>query len=667
MENERGTTERWARAELAGCVALALLAGGWWLAAAATGAAAAMAAAWLAFAGSLGWLMAWRMRHLRETIGEGADEEELAFLGRVGVPATRLAMALVLGHAGYALLGRADPVPVEAVALPGMALAGALAALAFVAAAFYGHYGAQPGREAVKAGVCWFRAQAALGATICGVFALSRAGPAWPVEMVGRLAAGVAAAVGAEAATCALAEWFRPRSRRREPMPPNASALLDVLTGARAVRRSLGDALNYQFGFEVSRSWFLRLANRSAWPMVLVAGGSLWLLSCMVVVDPGERVAILRLGRLRADVLGPGLHAKAPWPIDRVVRIDVDGLRRIHVGSHRPIEKGGEVYRVDEPVLWNNPHGLTADEMLIVAPPADMPVTEPMEMADGRGRAPSVSLVGVDVHVDYRIGDLASFLRAAADAEALFRQVAEAETSRALYRCDVDAVLGEGLAEAVRELAVRLREEVGARRLGIEVVAVGFSGAHPPQAVAAEFHETVVARQQREAEIQNAQGAATRRAVEMAGPGAADLLAAMERAEDLARADADAADLAAAQAELEWRLGRAEGYVAELLADAAAYRWARDHAEGGKAERFAREVELFRVGPVFYPRWRHLGVVERTMREARKFVLLSGREKTVLRFQFGRRGESVAPGSGAAGYLRFPEFSYRDDSEDPYP
>ncbi len=66
-----------------------------------------------------------------------------------------------------------------------------------------------------------------------------------------------------------------------------------------------------------------------------VAGlGLAWLSTALFTVDQSEQAIVTRFGRPLDGVRGPGLHAKAPWPIDTVVRIDA----RLLVFDNEPIE-----------------------------------------------------------------------------------------------------------------------------------------------------------------------------------------------------------------------------------------------------------------------------------------------------------------------------------------
>ena len=76
--------------------------------------------------------------------------------------------------------------------------------------------------------------------------------------------------------------------------------------------------------------------RRAVYPIALGVGVLAvgWLLTIPFAVDQTEQALVTRFGRPVGGVRGPGLHLKAPWPIDRVVRVDA----RLLVLDNEPIE-----------------------------------------------------------------------------------------------------------------------------------------------------------------------------------------------------------------------------------------------------------------------------------------------------------------------------------------
>lgn len=497
-------------------------------------------------------------------------------------------------------------------------------------------------------------------------------GFAAPLRAISLLVPAVMAATGAEIGMFLFLDRFRPRRRGEEPRPAFDSRLLGLLLHSEGMGQTLWEAMDYQFGFEVSKSWFLRLCARSLWAWIFLAGGTLLVFSAIVIVEPHQQALTFRFGRLRGMPLKPGLHWKAPWPVDAVEIYDVSGVRRIHIGSHRPDTPGGEVYLADVPILWSNLHGVKAEEFLVVAPSTDsMEAVGPARgnmndpaRTDG-AKPPSVNLMGGDIFVEYRIADLREFALASSSTEHFFAQIAEAKTSRELFRYDIDALLGSGRIEAENRLRQRLREAVADHELGIEVLKVGFAGTHPPMEVADAFHETIIARQERLTAIQDAESYATQVKIEAAGTlkQANELVRRIDTLEKGENAG-EQSSFAASRDQAERVLSTAGGRVAEEMADARGYRWWRENQERGKSERFLREIELCRIGPQMFPRWKYLSVLERGLENAKKYILLADRERLVLRFNFLNPADAMRDANNAS--RRMPGPPAWEDSEGVY-
>jgi modulator of FtsH protease HflK len=485
------------------------------------------------------------------------------------------------------------------------------------------------------------------------------------LRMLCRIASLCMLLLGAEVVILAFLGFLRPRRRGEVPRAGFDSLLLSVLLPTVSLRQTFCELVEYQFGFGLTGTSLARFCTRVAWRWVFLFALLSWLLSAAAVIGPAEKGMIVRLGKLKGKPLGAGLHWKVPWPIETVTVEDVCVIRRLHVGSHEPRQPGGDIYLADAPILWSNLHGISQDELIVVAPSADalrMLETHSRPGTTGEhdqsGRPSSVNLLGGDVLVEYRICDLRAWLLAAIDPASLLRQIAERETSRELLRYDIDALLSGGRLQAEEQLLARLRRM--APQLGVEILRVGLSGTHPPMDVAEEFHETIIARQQRKSQIENARSYAARTRIEAVGDcaRAETLVVAINRLEDADAAAEAADDGADPHAVTEELLDTAGGAVAEEMAEARGYRWQRENEEWGKAARFRQQVDLYRRGPEIYSRAMYFGTLERGLKAARKYLLLANSDRLVLRLgttaypQFlarqpaeGATGRGLAPGT----------------------
>ena len=148
---------------------------------------------------------------------------------------------------------------------------------------------------------------------------------------------------------------YRPRRAGESPRPAFDSNVLALFATPDRVIKSVGGAISYQLGFDVTKGWLWQLLSRRM-PLLLGVGLIvLWLLTSIVTVEPHQRAMILRWGRPVQSDVAPGLHFKAPWPIDTVyvpeyytkddkgrLRLQdrtVTGLRRVELGTNPQIER----------------------------------------------------------------------------------------------------------------------------------------------------------------------------------------------------------------------------------------------------------------------------------------------------------------------------------------
>ena len=119
-----------------------------------------------------------------------------------------------------------------------------------------------------------------------------------------------------------LLEIYRPRVKGREVRLIYDSRIIGLLSQPESLFTTAAHALDYQFGFKVSDTWFFQFLQRAfAW-IVLAQFAILVLSTAFVVIDTGEQALLERFGKPVAGraILEPGWHFKWPWPVDKVHR-----------------------------------------------------------------------------------------------------------------------------------------------------------------------------------------------------------------------------------------------------------------------------------------------------------------------------------------------------------
>ena len=407
---------------------------------------------------------------------------------------------------------------------------------------------------------------------------------------------------------------YRPRTPGVEPRACFDSRLLGLLAEPGGIAHSVAEALNYQFGFKVSQTWFYQLMERWLVPLALVGAVALWLLTSVVVVQPYEHVIIERFGAQLnpggedaqgeplPEPLGPGLHFKWPQPIDTARAYNTGQLHQISVGWQEFAAEPDYERHDKDVLLWTDARhlGLAHFDFLVCPNPSRQDATERPRTAwseDDKGRVEDVPvhMLRMQVTVQYRIcaDRLHLYSQAMSDPHQTIRDVAWEE----LVRFNASSTPGYLMGDELSQIGDALRRDISARvqDVGLEVVYVGVENVHPETTVAQAYREVIQAEHEKVAairgarvtqeqelsqaagDVQQAQRLATtieraRRAAERQNTAAAELRgvepAVIERltqeldaAGDLLRARVEAATTLedirarAAQAEEDYRLG----------------------------------------------------------------------------------------------------------------
>ncbi len=550
----------------------------------------------------------------------------------------------------------------EAPALPEepilvMALCAGIAFAGFVTSRFLAGMARQRAWQFLQASAAYHMGAVLIGGLLAVAFALARYDSTLLLRYLTPFIPILMGLVGAEILINLILGIYRPRRPGEPQRPAFDSRILGLLALPGGIAKTLQEAVNYQFGFEVTRGWFWKLLEKAALPLFLFGIAVLLGASCVVVVEPHQQALVFRLGALQDKPLGPGLHAKWPWPLATVELHDVTRIHEIRVGSGGAAEADEEGHahgaeEADEPILWTNDHGSHAGGLLIVASApyaaddAPMPKSGAEGEQDDTGSAPSVSLIQADLPVQYRISDLAAFTRRARDAQGLITDLAEREVSRLLYARDIDTLLGPDRALIGPALKQRIQQAADAMGLGVEIVFVGMAAVHPPRNVAEEFHQSVEALLERETRIEEARESEIETLAVVAGRVdlANRIVSEIERLESLP----PAADPAAQQqrAELEARIDplmrTAGGEAARRIAEARAYRWQRENEERGNADRFNEELRAHQAAPRVYRMRKYLEALREGLADARKYLRIGDCKDLEIRLDLEYLGDDLS-------------------------
>jgi membrane protease subunit HflK len=197
----------------------------------------------------------------------------------------------------------------------------------------------------------------------------------------------------------------------------------------------------------------------------------IWLLSGIYIIEPAERGIVLRFGAFNS-VTEPGPNWHIPYPIETVVKVNVDQLRS----------------------LRHTAQMLTRDE----------------------------NIVDVELTVQSRIQDAADYLFQDSSPDKTIHDATETAVREAIGKNNLDFILTEGRSVVATQIQNGIQDLLNTYKTGLVVTSVNMQPAKPPEAVKAAFDDAIKAREDKERQeneahayanevVPKARGAAARR------------------------------------------------------------------------------------------------------------------------------------------------------------
>ena len=124
----------------------------------------------------------------------------------------------------------------------------------------------------------------------------------WPLMVLALLVPAVMVLLGIETLLAFVFGIYRPRRADDVVRPAFDSRLLGWLTSPESIGKIVSETLNYQFGFEITKSWFYVLLGRALTPLILAGLLILVGLTSVVIVSPNEQAVITDRGRFRREL-----------------------------------------------------------------------------------------------------------------------------------------------------------------------------------------------------------------------------------------------------------------------------------------------------------------------------------------------------------------------------
>jgi len=311
---------------------------------------------------------------------------------------------------------------------------------------------------------------------------------------VGRALCIVLGLITLETLAGLVLEIYRVRLKGKDARLLYDSRLVGLLGQPEALITTAAHALDYQFGFKVSETWFYRFLEKALAWLVLAQLGILVLSSCIAVIPPGEQALLERMGKPVAgrSVIGPGLHFKLPWPIDQVYRYRTEQIQSFIVGAQPETLKT---------IQWTVPHA-QEDNFLVANRSSEAAASA--NQAGGHP-TPPVSLLSISIPVQFQITNLVEWAYINQEPATLLQQLSRRAVARFLAGAELTNLMSQGRSQAADALRQAIQDESNERQLGVNITFVGLQDIHPPQKVAADYEKVVSERERAEVTILTAQ------------------------------------------------------------------------------------------------------------------------------------------------------------------
>ncbi len=429
---------------------------------------------------------------------------------------------------------------------------------------------------------------------------------------------------------------YRPRLPGETPRPAFDSRALSLLAAPESIVRSLNEAVNYQFGFDITSSWGYRLILRSAGWLAGFGLVVLVLLDMMVVVEPWQQAIKLRRGQIVGDVHDPGVMWKLPWPLETAAVHDVTRIRSLPLTPPRTEEPDVQV--------WSDPvKTRTALEPFLVGGRAVRPA-EPDPAApqdpESAGAAPSSELyrlVDAEISVQYRMkpGGLLDYLGFASDErrpreeltmrQGALKDLALRAVTQQLSRLDLDRVITTGRADLVEALRREIQSAFDSVKSGVEVVSLTVPTLRPAGNVAKFYDDYATALAQRQQAVLKQQQEKDRTLAFLLGdpsraPAALEGINRWRALRD--EIGPNDPKVVEARLSVERLITEGRGQLANDLAAAEAERW--KSLMDGFAQVYSEQGEYaaYRAAPALYAEYMRMAALASVISNRRKYVLV---------------------------------------------
>lgn len=445
--------------------------------------------------------------------------------------------------------------------------------------------------------------------------------------------------LGLETALNFILDIYRPRLKDQYSSAAFDSRLLAIIASPGNILQTAASAIDYQFGFKVSQTWFYKIIEQAIVPLIVVSAVILYSLSCIVIVGPGSEAIIERFGSafdLQGNVrlIGPGLTFKLPWPFEIAREFPTKEVQEIHIG-YVP-QDGPDKQKAA--LLWGQEHYKVEYNLLVA--------TESISSQE-KGAVP-VGIIRAAIPVQYRVTDLYKYLYGHSDSRKVLESLCYREVIKFAANSRIEpesasgsseeSLLGAGRAKAAVELVAIIQRAADKMGLGVEIVFMGLEGFHPPPEVSADFQAVVGAVQKKQAAILEA--IAERDKLFTTNVGSVkqaetlyELAEKYMQAKQAGKKQQQQADKV--KIELDSAFSQASGELFAKLRQAQSYAYEKATLAEATGRRFGQQLEAYQASKRIYKHELRMEMLEEALEKIRKYVVVAegDRQVTIIDLQ----------------------------------
>ncbi len=444
--------------------------------------------------------------------------------------------------------------------------------------------------------------------------------------------------VAAETLLNFVLNLYRPRRVGEAPRPAFDSRILSLFAAPDSIVRSINEAVNYQFGFDITSSWGYQLLLRNVVRLAAIGVIVIFGLTALVIVEPQEQGMRLRFGAPVGQVYQAEPMLKLPWPVDTAVVLDVNRVRELPLGAVKDMRGlppvivwGEEVAEIDR----------NTNLFLVGAGSRDRSVSGASSDASAQA-TDQFAIVEADIILQYRVRDqqLDRFLGFSNDTrsrrnaldmrERALKAIAMREVTRAMSARSLEEVLSPPTDKPLVDVLARaIQDAFDKSDCGVEVVGLSIPRLRPPGKEGGKFEELSIARQNGRRQLEDAQSTVNTNMSLIVGDvaradevfkGLVELTQLEQRAktDPAARAQADAL-----RARLEQVVLDSRAQAASVISNARSMRWNTLMDAQATAQDVLGQAPAWKVDPELYRARRTMEALGQSLAGVRvKYVLM---------------------------------------------